>query len=119
VPEYEIAGALFYNASGVYSHTLHIFYGLSFTTAYADKLHLNPEFLGLDLYLNIFGTFSKNLPQKFIIDNYATQKVSMHQEHRYTRNADGYPVKFERYNALTQKTMSTVDFGYMANRSVQ
>jgi hypothetical protein len=86
---------------------------------YADKLHLNPEFLGLDLYLNIFGTFSKNLPQKFIIDNYATQKVDLKQEHRYTRNADGYPVKFERYNALTQKTMNTVDFGYMANRKVQ
>jgi hypothetical protein len=119
VPEYEFAGAQFYNASGVYTHSLTAFYGLAQTTLYADKLHLNPEFLGLDLYLNIFGNFSKNLVQLYVMQNNSPQQIVMKQEHRYTRNADGYPVKFERFNALTQKTAGIVDFGYQANRIMQ
>jgi hypothetical protein len=93
-----------------YSH----YYPLA--TKVENKLKLNPEKSGLDVYLKIFGTVSKYLPPAQLTMDIATLKWISNESHEYTFNADGYPTKLVRTDLLNGAASTREGFGYIVGK---
>jgi YD repeat-containing protein len=95
------------NNSRVYTHDYTI------VNKVLNKLKLNPEKSGLDIYLKIFGTVSK-----YINTSQATLQESTHtwifaENLEYTYNADGYPTQFIRKDLVNGAPPKTEIFNYI------
>ena len=85
-------------------------------TKVENKLKLNPEKSGLDVYLKIFGTVSKYLPSSQLTMDIATLKWISGENHEYTFNADGYPTKLVRTDFLNGAAATREGFGYIVGK---
>jgi hypothetical protein len=86
------------------------------STKVENKLKLNPEKSGLDVYLKIFGTVSKYLPSAQLTLDIATLKWISNESHQYTFNAEGYPTKLVRTDILNGAPSIREGFGYIVGK---
>jgi hypothetical protein len=93
-------------------------YRHSYPTTYKviNKLKLNPEKSGLDVYLTIFGTVSKYLPDGELTLDIPTMIWTSAETHKYTFNADGYPTKVVREDVLNGAAPITESFIYTVSK---
>jgi YD repeat-containing protein len=112
----------FYNADGNlieikrYSSTnefwLKHVYGYD-ATAPANKLKLNPEKQGFDMFLPIFGSFCKKMPTVKAGINPLGSLATMSESYIYSVNNDGHVTKFDRLDNMKNKMLAeTVVFNY-------
>jgi hypothetical protein len=81
-----------------------------------DKLKLNFKYSGFNPHAKVFGSFSKYLPVGIIIQEAGA--VIVNEEHTYTLNADGFPVKCEMFNKLANRSLGAMEFKYAQTRSI-
>jgi hypothetical protein len=101
-----------YTADDTYKYSHYHMLGLKVE----NKLKLNPEKSGLDVYLKIFGTVSKYLPNGQHTMDIATLKWISAENHEYTFNADGYPTKLVRTDILNRAPSTREGFGYIVGK---
>ncbi len=82
----------------------------------SNKLKLNPEKSGLDVYLKIFGTVSKYIPSGQLTMDIATQTWISTENHNYTFNTDGYPTQLIRKDVLNSAAPITETFAYIVSK---
>ena len=72
-------------------------------SAPANKLKLNPEKQGFDMFLPIFGTFTKKMPTVQAGINPLGSLFTMSESLIYTVNNDGHVTNFDRYDNMKNK----------------
>lgn len=83
-----------------------------------NKLKLNVEYHGIDLFLDIFGKVSKDMPQHQSCKSEAQNDLIWSEWLTYTTNNDGYPVNFTRFDFVQNKMKGTVEFRYKPVRKM-
>jgi hypothetical protein len=83
-----------------------------------NKLKLNVEYQGLDLFLNIFGKVSKDMPQHQSCRLASTNELITSEWLTYTINNDGYPTIFTRFDFINNKMKPSVEFRYKPIRKM-
>jgi hypothetical protein len=83
-----------------------------------NKLKLNVEYQGLDLYLKIFGKVSKDMPQHQSTRLASSNELIYSEWLTYTMNNDGYPTNFTRFDFIHNKMNGSVDFRYKPVRKM-
>jgi hypothetical protein len=82
----------------------------------ANKLKLNVEKQGLDMYLPIYGTPSKQMVEHQT-SKLADGTLIGDEWLSYSVNGDGYPISFDRWDAMQNKATGTVIFRYKPMRA--
>ena len=82
-------------------------------SAPSNKLKLNPEKQGFDMFLPIFGSFSKKMPTVQAGINPLGSLFTMSESFIYTLNNDGYVTNFDRLDNMQNKLKTeSVVFSY-------